>query len=219
VSASARELRGLVPLELALVGVAAFVPLPVPVVIPLLVVASLSLWIRGLSWGLVIRGSALTAGVGAAVGVVALVLALAAGTPLVERLTDNAVQWSMYPIVRGSPSALAIVGILVALGAIAAELVLRGWLVERQLGLGRSPIVAIAIGAFAEALLVFPIGRTEAGALELGGDIITRLGAAIVGVALGWMYVAAGRSVLAPLCARLAFSLGALALEATRLVG
>lgn len=207
------------PVELALVGIAAFVPLPIPVVIPLLVIASLSLWIRGLSWGSVVKGPALVAGVGGGVGVLALALALAVGTPLVERLTDQAVQWSMYPIVRGSPTALAMVAILVGLGAVAAELVLRGWLVERQLGLGRSPIVATAVGAVAEALLVFPIGRTEAGPLEVGGDLTARIGAGIVGVALGWMYVAAGRSIVAPLCARLTFSLGALALEAALVVG
>jgi hypothetical protein len=33
------------------------------------------------------------------------------------------------------------------------------------------------------------------------------------------MYMAGGRSVLAPLCARLVFVLGALALEALRVVG
>jgi hypothetical protein len=33
------------------------------------------------------------------------------------------------------------------------------------------------------------------------------------------MYVAAGRSVIAPICARIAFSLGAVALEAVRVIG
>jgi hypothetical protein len=46
-----------------------------------------------------------------------------------------------------------------------------------------------------------------------------RLGAGVFGIGLGWMYLAGGRSVAAPICARLAFSLGAVALEALRLVG
>jgi hypothetical protein len=41
----------------------------------------------------------------------------------------------------------------------------------------------------------------------------------VFSVGLGWMYVASGRSILAPLCARLVFSLGALVLEALRVVG
>jgi hypothetical protein len=38
------------------------------------------------------------------------------------------------------------------------------------------------------------------------------------GGALGALYVAGGRSVLPPVCARLAFAVGALLLEALRLV-
>ena len=62
------------------------------------------------------------------------------------------------------------------------------------------------VGAFAEALIA-------------GGGFEERLGAGVFGVGLGAMYIAGGRSVVAPICARLAFSLGALLLEATRVVG
>ena len=215
-----REMRGLVPFEVAIVLIAAVVPLPIPVVIPLLAAASLSLWVRGRSFALVMKGPALYALIGAATGVVGLVLAVAIGTPLVERVTDQAVQWSMYPIVRGSASAFATLAVLVGLGAVAAELVLRGWIVERVLELfpaGRSEsgalhlwrgntVLAVLVGALAEALVS-------------GGDLSARIGAGVFGIAMGWMYIAGGRSVTAPMCARLTFALGALVLEAMRVVG
>jgi hypothetical protein len=201
------ERRGLVPFEVAVVLAAALVPLPVPRVVPLLVAASASRWLRGRSWGEVLRGEPLYPAVGAVAGLVALALALTVGTAMVERLTGGAVAWSSYPIVRGSATQLFAVAVVVGTSAIAAELVLRGWIVERVLELGRGgPVLAVLTGAFAEALLA-------------GGGPSVRLGAGLFGAGLGGMYVAAGRGVLAPLAARLAFVLGALGLEALRLVG
>jgi hypothetical protein len=212
-------MRALVPFEVAIVLTAAFIALPIPVVIPLLVAGSLSLWVRGRSWIDVLRGPSLYAAVGAAAGLVGLALGLVLGTPLVEGLTGGAVQWSMYPIVRGSPNAAVMLAVLVVIGAVASELVLRGWLVERVLELGGHPVLAILVGAIAEALIVFPLAHGDPGALMIGGDITARIGAGVFGLALGWMYLAAGRSALAPMCARMTFALGALALEAFRLVG
>lgn len=212
-------MRALVPLEVAIVLGAAFVALPIPVVIPLLAAGSLSLWVRGRSWSDVLKGPSLYAAVGAAAGSVALLLAIALGTPLVESLTGGAVQWSMYPIVRGSTTAAATLAVLVAISAVASELVIRGWLVERVLELGGPPVLAILTGAFAEALLVFPIAGGDPGALMVGGDVTARIGAGLFGTAMGWMYLAGGRSVTAPVAARVAFSLGALALEAFQIVG
>lgn len=201
-----RELRSLVPFEVAVVLAAAVVPLPVPAVVPLLIAASISRWVRGHSWGGVVHGPATYAAIGLAAGVAGLVLALAAATPLVERITDYAVQWSMYPVARGSAGTAIMVAIVVAISAVAAELVLRGWLVERVLELGGNPVLAVLLGAIAEGLV------SE-------GDVTARIGAGVFGLGLGWMYVAGGRSVVAPACARLVFALGALALEATRMVG
>lgn len=202
-----RELRGLVPLEVAIVGVAATVSLSIPVVIPLLAAASLSMWVRGRSFAQLTKGPALYAAVGFAAGLVGLACAVVVGTPMVERITDQAVVWSMYPMVRGSATAFATLAVLVGLGAVAAELVLRGWIVERVLELGRGNVVlAILVGAVAEALVS-------------GGDFTARIGAGLFGIAMGWMYVAGGRSVTAPVLARLAFSVGALVLEALRVVG
>lgn len=198
---------------------ASLVALPIPVVIPLLVAASLSLWLRGRSWLAVLRGPGLHAAIGAAAGALGLAISLALGTPLVERVTGGAVQWSMYPIVRGSPGAFVTVAILVAVGALAAELVLRGWIVERVLELRGPPALAVVAGAVAEALLVFPVAGGDPGPLGIDGDLTARIGAGTFGLAMGGMYVAAGRSALAPLCARMTFALGALVLEAAQLVG
>jgi hypothetical protein len=65
-----RELRGLVPFEVAAVVALAIVPLPerLPVALPLLVVASVSRWIRGRSWGERVHGDGRTAAIGVAAG-------------------------------------------------------------------------------------------------------------------------------------------------------
>src|SRR5690242_8584878 len=130
-----RELHSLVPFEVAVVMAAAVVSLPVPSVVPLMIAASTSLWLRGRSWGDVVKGPALYAAIGALAGALALVLALCVSTPLLEAMTDYAVQWSSYPVVRGSSGQAIVVAIVVAVTALAAELVLRGWLVERVLEL------------------------------------------------------------------------------------
>ena len=209
-----REMRSLVPFEVALVVAAAAIPLPIPATVPLLVVASVSLWLRGRSFAAVVKGPALYAAIGALAGAIALAVALFVSTPLVEALTDAAVEWSMYPIVRGSTSQAIMVAIVVGISAVAAELVVHGWLLERALELRAPPVISVLLAGFAEALLVGAIGPSEADAA-----ITARIGTGIFGLGLAWMYLAAGRSVVAPLCARLAFLLGAIVLETTRAVG
>jgi hypothetical protein len=183
--------------------------MPVYVVIALLAVASVAMWLRGKSWARVLKGPAWHAGLGALVGLVALAIGLLVATPLLQAITDDAIQWSMYPVVRGSSQQALLVAIVVGALALATELVLRGFVVDLLLELRVAryrPVVAIVIGALGDAVLA-------------DGGVAARIGAAIFGVALGWMFVASGRSVVAPLCARLAFVLGALALEAAKLVG
>lgn len=89
--------------------------------------------------------------------------------------------------------------------AIASELALRGWLVERvrtlpALGAGAA-VLAVLAGAIAEALLA-------------PGNLTARIGAGAFGAGLGWMYVASG--LRAPVAARLVFVMGALALQMPR---
>ncbi len=204
-----RARRGLVPIEIALVIAIAVIPWPdgLQVGIPLVVVASVSRWLRGRSWTEVISGGRDKALVGAAAGVFALGLALLLGTPAIEAMAARGVDWSRFPIVRGSPQQMALVIMLVSVGAIAAELAFRGWIVERVLELSPGPpILPVLCGALAEAIV-------------MPGDFAARVGAGLFGAGLGWMYVASGRSVVAPILARIAFVGGAVFLEALRVIG
>jgi hypothetical protein len=178
----------------------------VPWIAGLLVVATLVSWLRKRSWAERVRGPAIYAAIGAGAGLVALGIGLLFATPVVEGFTDQAVNWSMYPVVRGSVTTFVMVAIVVAVGSLASELVLRGFVVELGREFTRNNVVAVVMGALAEALLA-------------EGDAGMKLGAGVFGLGLGAMYIASGRSVLASLCARLTFALGALVLEALRVIG
>lgn len=197
------------PFEIAAVLALAIVPLPdaLPIALPLIVAATASRWIRRREWSeLLVAGSA-TASIGAAAGAAGLAIAFVAGTPFVEAMSGRAVEWSAFPIVRGNASQLVLVGLIVIAMAVASELALRGWIVERVLELSPGPaILPVLVGAIAEALVT-------------PGDIAARIGAGLFGAGLGWMYVAGGRNLLAPICARIAFGLGAAVLEALRVAG
>jgi hypothetical protein len=204
-----RELRNLVPLEIAAVLALAVAPLPeaVPIALPLVVVATLSRWLRRRDWAQLLSASGWTMAVGALAGLGALAVAVVAGTPFVEVMSGRAVEWAAFPVVRGSATQGVAVALIVIAMAVATELALRGWIVERMLELSPGPpILPVLLGAFAEALLT-------------RGDVAVRLGAALIGAGLGWIYVAAGRSVVPSICARVAFGLGAVALEAVRVIG
>ncbi|MEO7091725.1 MAG: CPBP family glutamic-type intramembrane protease [Polyangiales bacterium] len=204
-----RARRGLVLVEIGLVLAIAAIPWPegLQVGIPLVIAASICRWLRGRSWAEVIGGGRDKALIGAATGLLALGLALVIGTPLVETMAARGVEWSRFPIVRGSMQQMVMVIVLVSVGAIAAELAFRGWLVERVLELSPGPsILPVLCGAFAEALV-------------MPGDFAARVGAGVFGAGLGWMYVASGRSVVAPILARVAFVGGAVFLEAMRIIG
>jgi hypothetical protein len=202
-----RELRSLVPFEVAAVIAIALVPLPdmVPFAMPLLVAGTLSLWIRRRSWADVTRiesamfGGGARAGIGALAGVLALGLAVAVGSREATALSPIPIAGSMQ---------MGVVAILhVAVTALAAELALRGWIVDRviELSPGASPVLPICVGALAETIVT-------------PGDGATRLGAALFGVGLGWLFVAGRRNVIAPIFARLAFQVGAVVIEASGLV-
>jgi hypothetical protein len=203
------ELRALVPFEIAAVIGLAIVPLPelMPVALPLFVVASMSRWARQRRWSEVLRADGWTTAVAVAAGLAALAVALIAGAPLVERITRGTVEWSVYPIVRGSAAQLFAVALVVVATAIAIELALRGWIVERMLELTPGPpVLPVLVGAIAEGLVT-------------PGDAWVRIGAVVFGVGLGWIYVASGRSAIASIAARLAFALGAVMLEGLQLIG
>lgn len=195
--------RAFVPLEIAAV-LAIAIAWPhdrLPYALPLLLVATTSRWLRKKSWLEVAHGGLERVAMGSVVGAVALGVAIVIGTPVVEALSSRAVEWSQYGFVRSSGSTLIMFVVLVTMAAIAAELALRGWIVERVLELSPGPaVLPVLVGAIAEAILT-------------PGGVGARAGAAIFGIGLGWIYVAGGRSVVAPICARVVFSVGALLLD------
>ncbi len=208
-----RELRVLVPFEVgAVIAIAIAWPYVtwselVPFSLPLVICASASRWARGRSWGELAGGGPEQVAIGALVGAVALVAAIVVGTPIVERLANRAVEWSAYGFVRGNAMQIAVFGLYVAVAAVAAELALRGWLVERVLELSPGPpVLPVLAGAIAEAALA-------------PGGLGARIGAGVFGMGLGWIYVASGRRVTAPICARVVFACGALVLEGFKVIG
>ena len=203
-----RELRALVPFEIVALLVVAWLPRPetVPIAMPLVIVAALARWVRGRALIEPTLAPLRPGLLGIGVGLVALAVALGVATPVVDTIADGVVMWPAYPMVRGNPMQAAVVALVVVTIAGATELALRGWIVARALELRAPAAAAVAVGALAEAVVT-------------PGGPVARLGAALFGAGLGWMYVAGGRSLVAPMAARVAFALGALVLEALRIIG
>lgn len=202
-------MRNLVPVELVALIAIALVPWPdpLPLAIPLVAAASIAMWVRGASWGDVCRADGTQAVVGVAVGIAALVLGLVAGTPLVEALGARTVEWSANAAVRGNTAVAGGVVVYAAMVALCMELALRGWVVDRVLGLAPGQtVLAVLVGAFAEAIVT-------------PGDATVRIGAGVFGIGLGWMFVAAKRNVLAPMLARVSFAVVLVILETMRVIG
>ena len=140
------------------------------------------------------------------VGGAALAIAVLAGTPLVEAAFDRAIVWSTYPVVRGSLHNLFVVSVIVTLVAVSAELVFHGWLIERVLELApHAKVPAVIASALAEALV-------------MPGDLNARIGTAVFGAGLAWMYLAGGRSVRATIPGA-SCSGRRVVLEALRIIG
>lgn len=206
----ARARSWLLVLEAAAIGAAVLLPLPVPAVVPLLVVATLSVWARAGSWADAVGAEPSTWWGGAAVGAVALVLALLVMGPVVAEAAGGVIQWSAFPVARGHLGGALTVALLVLAGAAAAELVLRGWIAERVAELvggapARAGAIAVVVAAIFEALLT-------------PGGAAARLGAGLTGLALGALWAGAGGRVAPALAARLVFALGVVGLDALRLV-
>lgn len=193
-----RELRRWVPLEVAVVLAVALLPFPAtfPVAVPLLVAASLSRWVRGRGWSELV-GGARTALAGVVVGAIAIAVA----APLYDVFEVTAVEWWLVPAARGEPAQVAFAMLMLVASAVALELALRGWILERMLELSPGPVaLPIATAAVAEAIVT-------------PGPIAARIGVALFGAGLGVLYTASGRSVLAPVAARATFVVGAVVVE------
>lgn len=188
------------PLEITIVIAIAVFPFPeaLSVGLPLAIAATLSRWVRGRTWGELMTGGRERVAIGALVGVAALVIAAV----LFRRFDVAAVDWWLAPAARADVGRLAMA--LATVGAIAAamELAMRGWIVERMLELSPGPaVLPIVTGGLAEAIVT-------------PGPPTARIGAALFGIGLGALYVAGGRSLVAPVLARVTFAVGAVVVEA-----
>lgn len=196
--------------ELVVVIACAIVPLPIPAQLPLLAMALISYGVRHQTWTERWESTGLVWAVGAAVGATALGLGLVVFTPMLQSGTGGLVSWTRDAVVRGNLQMLTTVGLIVAALAVATEVVMRGWILERirELVPGRAGL-AIAVGVTALIEAMFSTGS---------GSGWSGVGAALVSAALSGLYLAAGRSLVAPVAARLTFDLGVVALESLRLV-
>lgn len=205
------ELRGdaaLLTAEIVAVIACAVLPLPVPAQLPLGVVAVVSYALRRERWENRFGFDGFRLGLGIGTGACALVLALVAISPLLTA-RGAMVAWAEHAMVRGKPDAVVMVVIVVAATAVATELVFRGFILERVRPLvgGRgATAVALAISACVEATV-------------MGGGSARVFGAALVSVALGGLYLATGRSLVAPIAARVTFDVGVVVLEGLKMIG
>jgi hypothetical protein len=196
-----RELQKLVPFEVLAVAAIAVAPFgsTFPFAMPLFVVATASRWLRGRSWSerLVTPRAPRTAMVGALAGA----LAIAVATPLFGAFGVTAVDWWVLPALQGDGTQVALAVTVLLASAIALELALRGWIIERMLELSPGPAtLPIATAALAEALVT-------------PGPIVSRIGVGLFSAGLGVLYVACRRSALAPIAARCTFVIGAVLVE------
>lgn len=184
-------------LEAIAVIAIALVPWPaaISVALPLVIAAAASRWLRhqavisGATW----RGAAR----GALAGAGAVAIAIAVSTDDLAALSQRSFEWSQQAISGHDPLQFAIVAVHVAVVALAMEVALRGWIVERVLELSPgSPVLPIMTGAFAEAAVT-------------PGSLAGRIGIGVFAIGLGWLYCAR-RDVAAPIAARVVFQLAAL---------
>lgn len=184
----------LVPAEIVCVLALAVAPLPdaLPRGAPLLLFASISRWLRGRSW----RELAQVSAAPLVMAVVAGAVAIAAAAPLIHAFGTTAIESWFVPAARAGGARVYLLALVLVVHAVALELALRGWVIERMLELSPGPVgLPILTAALVEALVV-------------PEPIATRIGALLFGVGLGILYTAASRNVLVPIFARCVFVVG-----------
>ncbi|MEM9489891.1 MAG: hypothetical protein AAGC55_12150, partial [Myxococcota bacterium] len=134
-SASGRGSAVLAVAELIVLLTVSVLPLPVPVLIPLLAVAALSLWLRGLGFADAGLAADQRTGIAFAAGLVGGAIAVAVAAwllgPAVQAVIGRPVDFNVLPPLRGNSELLVQAMILAWAGAAAAELVFRGYLLHR----------------------------------------------------------------------------------------
>lgn len=195
---------GILPvLELAAVAALLVVPLPIAVgpLVPLVLLASISLWARGQSWAQVgLDGERIGAMflAGLVIGVAAPLLELAVASPILHVLTARAPESSPYGMVRGSPAFLATMLVIVTASAAAVEMVFRGYLLTR-IETRAGTAIAVTASAAGSAWL------------DADGDPGRLVGGLILGLGFAGLYLAGKRSLVLPMVAHALY-------DATRLL-
>jgi membrane protease YdiL (CAAX protease family) len=175
------------------------------VLIAVLVACSLERWLRGKTWTVELTPQPRLALAGAALGAVALAIAILFAVPLYEWLTPRSIEWTQTAAVRGNVSAWLMVAILLTAQSIALELVFRRWAIERLLELRVPGLVSAALAAVAQALAV-------------SGSLLSRTGTLLAAFGFGLLYLGAGRRLAPAIACRVTFEIGALTLVALRLL-
>jgi hypothetical protein len=175
------------------------------VLILLLVAGSVDRWVRDLGWfeeHPPIRGIGVA---GAALGLVALGVAVLVATPVLEATSARSIEWTQIAAVRGNPAILVTAVMLAGAQAYASELVYRRWILDRLDDFGAPAVAALAFVAVAEGALA-------------GGNLASRAGVAVAGVGYGLLYLGAGRRLTSAVACRVTFESGALILVGMRLL-
>lgn len=201
--------------ELALVVVVLLVGFPISTSIPLLVVASLSLWFRGKSWhdsGL--RGDddlVVMLIVGAVLGVLAMLATAWLVAPGLEAAGALGVELSYLPVLRGNTQMLPTIFVLTWAGVIASEMVFRGWLIPRIASLFDDEVAGTGVAVFASAALYAWAVAESRQAGAVGGFAL--------GLGFGILFLAGRRSLGLPIAFHGAFQSTHLVLIYAKLVG
>lgn len=189
--------------------------LPVPAAAPLLAAAAVSLWLRGKGFGDVGLAATTDSWAIFATGLVLGALALAAAAwllgPAVQKIASKQVEFNYLPPVRGNAAVLVQAVILAWAAAAAAEMVFRGYLLDRLTGdLGLSNAWAIALSS---ALYGWAVAAGQ------GPGLGPRFaGGLVMGAGYGALYLAGRRNLVLPIAFHGAFESGNLLLMYLRLI-
>jgi hypothetical protein len=166
----------------------------------LLALGWLSLRLRGLRWrdaGFVLPARVWRAiALGLIAGIALELVQTYLTEPLVERLTGQPPDLSDWRFLVGHPGRLAAVLGLIWLGSLGEELIYRGYLMQRVAGIAGGGRAAWLFSWIAISAL-FGWAHTDQG---LPGMTIE----SIAGLALGGLYLAAGRNLTVPIVAHVA---------------
>jgi membrane protease YdiL (CAAX protease family) len=193
----------------------------------LLVLSSLSLWLRGASWGDVGLGGAagqrtgLYALLGLALGALAALAASFVVGPGLAAITSRSLDASAPAAVQGSAVAL-VLGLLVAWAhALGAEMIFRGWLLDRVEALwpaGAVPASGDSAASGREAFGPLVLAGLAYGWYLGGGDAGSLVSGALLGVGL-CLLRRAGQSLTLPIATHGAYASTHLALVYAGVLG